>query len=144
MNGHQAIFFYSTRDGGMTWKINTNSMLPIIVSQPLRINPQANAPSCNLDTRATTGRAAVISLSNLTTWWILEPGSKGATKRVLVTDNGGAVSTFNVSDLPATTGEIEFAALNDNDALMTLAIPYGYQSTYESTDGGATWKQLKL
>jgi hypothetical protein len=39
---------------------------------------------------------------------------------------------------------MEFSALNVNDALLTRPIPYGYQTTFESTDGGATWRKLKL
>jgi hypothetical protein len=144
VNGHQDIFFYSTHDGGLIWKVNANSMLPIIVDEPLKLNPQTATQTCNLDLSATSGRAAIVSLANLSTWWILEPGSKGATKRLVATDNGVALNTYEISDLPATTGQMEFTALNVNDALITLPIPYGYQTTYESTDGGATWRKLKL
>ena len=144
VNGHQDIFFYATHDGGLTWKVNANSMLPIIVNEPLKLNPLTATQTCNLDTSATGGRAAVISLANLSTWWILVPGPKGATKRLVVSESGNAVSTFQVNDLPATTGQMEYTALNANDALITLPIPYGYQTTYESTDGGATWRKLKL
>ena len=144
VNGHQAIFFYSTHDGGLKWKVNANSMMPIIVKEPLKLNPQTATNTCNLDTSATSGRAAVISMANLSTWWILEPGLKGATRRLVVTNSGGAVSSFDIKDLPATTGQMEFTALNVNDALITLPIPYGYQTTYESNDGGATWKKLTL
>jgi hypothetical protein len=119
-------------------------MLPVIVSEPLKLNPETASGACNLDTAATTGRAAAISLASLSTWWILEPGPKGTTKNVVVTGSGRAESTFTVDDLPATTGQMEFSALNVNDALLTRPIPYGYQTTFESTDGGATWRKLKL
>jgi len=144
VDGHQAIYFYTTRDDGLTWKLDTNSMLPVIVSEPLKLNPETASGACNLDTAATTGRAAAISLASLSTWWILEPGPKGTTKNVVVTGSGRAESTFTVDDLPATTGQMEFSALNVNDALLTRPIPYGYQTTFESTDGGATWRKLKL
>jgi photosystem II stability/assembly factor-like uncharacterized protein len=142
VNGRQDIFFYATHDRGLTWKVIVGSLLPIVVDQPLNVNPQTASQRCDLDARATSGRVPVISESNLSTWWILEPGPKGATKKLMVTDSGSGVSTFEISDLPATTGQIDFTALNARDTLLTLPRPYGHQSTFESTDGGATWKKL--
>jgi photosystem II stability/assembly factor-like uncharacterized protein len=61
-----------------------------------------------------------------------------------VTDNGNTESSITIRDLPKTTDRIDFTALNANDALITLPIPYGYQTTYQTTDGGSTWTMLKL
>jgi hypothetical protein len=44
--------------------------------------------------------------------------------------------------LPATTGNIHIAPLNANDALLTLPIPSGYQTTYETSNGGVKWEKV--
>jgi hypothetical protein len=47
-----------------------------------------------------------------------------------------------MSGLPATTGHLQIAALNANDALLTFPIPSGYQTTYETSDGGVKWEKV--
>jgi photosystem II stability/assembly factor-like uncharacterized protein len=144
VSGHQDIYMYVTDDGGQKWKMNPDATLPIVVHEPLKLNPETTARQCDLTNSATSGRAAIISSPNLSTLWILEPGLKGATKSIVVTEGGNAESSIAIRDLPKTTGQIDFTALNANDALITVPIPYGYQSTYETIDGGATWTKLRL
>jgi photosystem II stability/assembly factor-like uncharacterized protein len=128
----------------LKWQLNSDSTLPIIVNAPLKINSETAARQCDLSNSATSGRVAAISFAGLATWWILEPGPKGATQRLLVTDSGRSVSSTEISDLPSTKGQMEFTAMSKNDALITRPIPYGYQTTYETTNGGATWSKVKL
>jgi hypothetical protein len=47
-------------------------------------------------------------------------------------------------DLPSTRKATAFAAVNSRFAPLALPIPYGYQSTYETSDGGTTWKEIDL
>jgi len=61
-----------------------------------------------------------------------------------VTANGAGITSYDVKDLPATTGQSDLAALNANDALLTLPIPYGYDTTYETSNGGVGWEKVTL
>lgn len=140
--GHQDIFFYASHDGGLTWKLDVNSHSPIIVSGALKINPQAASQECNLDAAAVSGRVAIVATASTGTWWILQPGPKGATMALVATVYGSRIATIVMKDLPATTGQIEVAPLNANDALLTLPVPYGYQTTYETSNGGAKWEKV--
>jgi hypothetical protein len=141
---HQAIYFYATHDSGVNWKLEVGSHLPIDVSGALTINPQTAAQTCSLDARATSGRVAIVTAASPATWWILQPGLKGATTRLVVTADGTGITTYGIKDLPATTGQADLAALNSNDALLTLSIPYGYETTYETSNGGVTWEKVTL
>lgn len=141
---HQAIYFYATHDRGVTWKLEVGSHLPIDVSGVLNINPQTATQVCSLEARATSGRVAIVTAASPTTWWVLQPGPKGATTRLVVTTDGAGITTYGVTDLPATTGQPDLAALNANDALLTLPVPYGYQTTYETSNGGVKWEKVTL
>jgi hypothetical protein len=141
---HQSIYFYATHDGGLTWKLEIGSHLPIVVSWALKINPQATSRACTTDTFAVWGRAALVAAASPATWWILQPGPKGATKRLVVTAGASGITTYVMKGLPATTDRSDLAALNANDALLTLPIPSGYQTTYETSDGGVKWEKVTL
>jgi hypothetical protein len=141
---HQAIYFYATHDGGVTWKLMVGSHLPIDVSGALSINPQTAAQVCSLDVRTASGRVAIVTAASPATWWVLQPGPKGATTRLVVTADGAGITTYSMKDLPATTGQPDLAALNVNDALLTLPIPYGYETTYETSNGGVKWEKVTL
>lgn len=138
---HQAIYFYATHDGGLIWKLDVNPHLPIVVNGSLKINRQAGARACDLGAPAASGRVATVALASPTAWWVLQPGPKGATTRFVVTASGSAVTSYNMKDLPATTGQPDLAVLNTNDALLTIPIPYGYETTYETSNGGVKWEK---
>jgi hypothetical protein len=141
---HQAIYFYATHDGGVTWKLEVGSHLPIDVSGALTIDPQTATQVCSLDVRAASGRVAIVTAASPATWWILQSGPKGATTRLVVVADGAGITTYGMKDLPATTDQSDLAALNTNDALLTLPIPYGYETTYETSDGGVKWEKVTL
>jgi len=141
---HQSIYFYATRNGGVTWRREVGSHLPIDVSGELTINPQTATRVCSLDLRASSGHVAIVATASPSTWWILQPGPKGQTTRTVVTANGAGITSYDVKDLPATTGQSDLAALNANDALLTLPIPYGYDTTYETSNGGVGWEKVTL
>ena len=138
LGARQAIYFYRTTNGGATWRLETGSNLPIDIRGALRINPLDPQSTCDGD-NSVLGRVALVSLADLSTWWILQPGPAGSTTRVLVSDSGAIVSTFHVADLPATTGAPQLGALNSEDALVTVPLPYGSETTYETSNGGVTW-----
>jgi len=142
VNDHQAIYFYETHNGGLSWKLEVSPGLPVVVSGKLKINHEIATQPCTLDVSAVSGQVAIVALANATTWWILQPGPKGATTKLIVTGSGAGIATYNVIDLPATTGHPELAVLNAHDALLTFAIPAGYKTTYETSDGGATWVKV--
>jgi hypothetical protein len=96
-----------------------------------------------VDTAAASGHVALVA-SNPTTWWILQPGPKSATAEVVVTIGAIRISSFVIRDLPKTTNQMVVAALNARDALITLPIPSGYHTTYETANGGVTWSKVTL
>lgn len=77
-----------------------------------------------------------------TAWWILQPGGKGEGSVSIISLNGSHVASTKVRDLPSTRNETALAALNSKGALLALPIPYGYQSTYETSNSGASWKKI--
>jgi len=141
---HQAIYFYATHNGGLTWDREVRPNLPIDVSGTVTVTALNVSQDCSLDAPAESGRVADVTEANPVTWWILQPGSKGRTTRLVVTAGGAGVTTYGVRDLPATTESPDLAPLNPNDALLTLPIPYGYQSTYETSNAGVTWTKVDL
>jgi photosystem II stability/assembly factor-like uncharacterized protein len=139
VGGHQAIYFYVTHDGGASWT-TTASEPPIAVGGVLHIN-RRNAAAQSCTGPVTSSRVAIVSPASTATWWAFQPGPKGATKRIVVGHGGLGSTTYEMNGLPATTGQIQIAALNINDALVTFAIPYGYRTTYETSNGGVTWER---
>lgn len=139
IGSHQAIVFYVTHDAGRSWTIDTRR--PIAVGGTLKINRRrAEAQACFGP--VTSSRVAIVSAASTATWWILQPGPKGATKRIVVARGGSGTTSYEMNGLPATTRNVQVAALNINDALLTLPNPSGYRSTYETSNGGVTWKRL--
>jgi photosystem II stability/assembly factor-like uncharacterized protein len=140
VGGHQSIYFYVSGNGGETWALDSR-MKPIGVGERLAINRRnAGAQSCFGP--VTSSHVAIVAPASSTTWWILQPGPKGSTKRVVAINNGAGTSTYQMKGLPATTGHLQIAALNANDALLTFPIPSGYQLTYETSDGGVKWEKV--
>jgi hypothetical protein len=140
----QAIYFYMTHDGGLRWTLD--AVHPrAVVGGDLRINRQAAAAQPCLvggSARVASGQVVVITSAGPKTWWILQPGGKGEGSVSIVSINGGHVASTKLRDLPSTGSETAFAALNSRGALLTLPIPYGYQSTYETSNSGANWKKI--
>jgi photosystem II stability/assembly factor-like uncharacterized protein len=143
VNGRQLIYLYVTGDGGVTWKLDAKTHLPIVVSGALTFNGHDESQGCNVDTAAVSGPAAMITSASPATWWVFTPGPKGATSLV-VADGAGAQTALTVKDLPKTTDQMAVAASNSRDALLTLPIPYGYQTTYETSNGGVSWEKVTL
>lgn len=140
----QAIYFYVTHDGGLRWSLDTVRQR-VVVGGDLRINRQgAAAQPCLVGGPApvASGHVVVITSASPTSWWILQPGVKGEGSVDVVSLNGGRVASTKVRDLPSTRNETALAALNSKGALLTLPVPYGYQSTYESLNSGVTWKKI--
>ena len=140
VRSHQTIYFYVSRNGGETWALDTR-MKPIGVDGALKIN-RRNAAAQSCFGPVTSSHVAIVSPASSTTWWILQPGPKGSTRRVVVINGGAGTSTYQMSGLPATTGRLQIAALNANDALLTFPIPSGHQTTYETSDGGVKWEKI--
>lgn len=142
----QAVFFYVTRDGGLRWTLDTVHRR-VVVGGDLRIIRQAGgAPTCLYAALgpAASGHVVVIASAGPTTWWILNPGRKGEGSVSIVSLHGGPVASTKLRDLPSTLNETALAALNSKRALLTLPIPYGYQSTYETSNSGASWKKINF
>jgi photosystem II stability/assembly factor-like uncharacterized protein len=142
VNDNQAIYFYGTHNGGLSWKLEIGPDLPVVVSGKLKISHEIATQPCTLDNSAVSGQVAIVALANPTTWWVLRPGPKGATTRLIVTGSGTGITTYTVNDLPTTIGHPELAALNAEDALLSFAMPAGYTTTYETSNGGATWAKV--
>jgi hypothetical protein len=136
---HQVIYFYVTHNRGLTWALDAESQ-PIIVKGTLTFNLQDLTQKCTLDNAGVSGPAPVVASASPATLWILTPGPKGATGGSIVTSRGSGPSTFKIEDLPKTTDRMDLAALNGHDALLTLPMPSGYQSTYETTNAGVSWE----
>ena len=141
VGGHQAIYFYETHDAGKSWTLDTDLSQPIGVGDALNIN-RRNAAAQSCFGPVTSSRVAVVSSAGTATWWILQPGPKGATRRIVVGHGGSGTTSYVMKGLPATTGHVQVAALNINDALLTLPNPSGYQSTFETSNGGVTWEKM--
>ena len=140
----QAVYFYVTHDGGLSWTLDTVHPR-VVVGGDLRINRQGTtAQPCSDGTVApvASGHVIVITSAGPKIWWILQPGAKGEGSVSVVSLNGGHVASTKLRDLPSTRNETALAALNSKGALLTLPIPYGYQSTYETSNGGSTWKKI--
>lgn len=140
VGGHQSIYFYVSRNGGETWTLDAG-MKPIAVAGMLRIN-RRNAAAQSCLGLVTSSRVAIVTPAGPTTWWILQPGAKGSTKRTVVMDGGAGTTTYQMRGLPATTGRLEVAALDSSEALVTFPTPSGYQTTYETSNGGVTWEKV--
>jgi hypothetical protein len=141
--GHQAFYFYVTHDGGLSWQL-VNSRSTISIGGSLAINAQNAAEGCGPGTGVESGHVATVAAANPSTWWIMRSGPKGNTTRLVVTASGSDVTSYNMKDLPSTLTRPELAALNTNKALITVTIPGGYQSTYETSNGGVTWEKVIL
>lgn len=142
--GRQAVYFYVTHDGGLRWTLDTVHPR-VVVGGDLRINRQGAAAQPCLDgtlAPVASGHVVVMTSAGPKTWWILHPGRKGEGSISIVSLNGGHVASTKLRDLPSTRNETSLAALNSKGALLTLPIPYGYQSTYETSNSGTTWKKI--
>ncbi|MFZ0768290.1 MAG: hypothetical protein WAM64_03605, partial [Acidimicrobiales bacterium] len=143
--GHQDLFFYVSHDAGLVWQLDVASHLPVVIPTGVRINRQnAVGQSCSATSPLVSGRVPVVVSASPTTWWLVVPGPQHATELFVITAGGRDVTSFTVRDLPKTTSRLELAALNADDALLTLPIPSGYQTTYESLDGGIHWLRMSL
>jgi hypothetical protein len=140
---HQAIYFYATHNGGLTWTRDLSPLLPIVVRGALTISPQAATETCTMETVALSGHAATVDAVNPSTWWILRPGPAGDSTRLIVTVDGEGVTAYNIKDLPSTNGQPSLGATNSEDALLTLA-RNGYSTTYQTSNSGVTWERVKL
>ena len=144
--GGQRVYFYATTDAGATWRLDTVPA-PVAVAGELTINHRsAAAQPCfgGASAPVSSGLAAVSVAVNPSTWWILRPGSRGESLVAVVSLTGGHVSRHYARDLPSTRGGALLAPLSAASALITVPVPYGYQTTYETTDGGATWRVLTV
>jgi photosystem II stability/assembly factor-like uncharacterized protein len=140
---HQDIYFYVTHDGGENWDLDAATNLPIRVGGTLSINRRIAATQpCTGP--VTSGRVAIVTAASPNTWWILQPGPKGATKRIVVTGGGAETTTYTMKGLPSTTNRAQAAALNVNDALITVPGSSGYLTTYETSNGGVRWEKVTL
>ena len=141
--GHQDIYFYETRDRGLTWTLDASPNLPVVVRAAMTINRRvATSQTCNVGGAVETGYPAIVDLANPTTWWILQPGTRGSTEASIISASGQKVTSREIRDLPATNNQPVLAALNSNDALITIPVPYGYRTTYQTSNGGVTWKKI--
>ncbi len=142
----QAIYFYVTHNGGLSWTLDA-AHPRVTVGGDLRINRHGAAANTCFDTSTApvaSGHVVEIASASPTTWWILQPGKKDEGFVSIVSLNGGHVVTTKFGDLPSTKKETALAALNSKEALITLPIPYGLQSTYETSNSGATWMKLEF
>ena len=140
--GHQSLYLDATGDGGRTWQLVRAGVLPIDV--PATLTVDRRAPSCTTDSPVVAGREAIISPAGPSTWWVLAPGPRGSTRRTVVNARTDGSTTYVMTGLPATTGQPVLEALNANDAVVTLPIPYGYRTTFATANGGVTWRSLHL
>lgn len=143
VRGHQDIYFYETRDRGLTWTLDTSTKLPVVVHAPLAINRSvAKSQTCNIGGSIETGHPAIVALANPTTWWILQQGTRGSTEESVVSQSGQKVTSREVTDLPPTNNQPDLAALNTRHALITIPVSNGYFSTYQTSNGGETWTKI--
>ncbi len=143
---HQAVYFYETHDGGAHWSLD-RARSGVTVAGEIRINPRSAAAQPCFGggvPPVATGRVAVIAPAGPMTWWILQPSGKGEGSIKVVSLNARHVESSVVRDLPSMRNVTALAALNSRDALLTLPLPYGYQSTYETSNGGSSWKMVTL
>lgn len=142
----QAIYFYETHDGGRHWSLD-RARPRVAATGELHINARSAAaqPCFGGDsTPVASGHVVVIASAGPTTWWILQPGGRGEGSIQVVALNARPVASATLRDLPSTRNVTALAALNARDALVTLPHPYGYQSTYETSNGGSSWKRVTL
>jgi hypothetical protein len=142
----QAVYFYVTHDGGQKWSLD-GAHSRVIVGGTLRINRQGlSTQSCTDVAHApfSSGDVAMIASAGPATWWILQPGIKGEGSVTVVSLTSEMTKSTNIGDLPSTQHATSLAALSSTDALLTVPIPNGYQSTYETSEGGMTWKRIEL
>ena len=143
VHGHQDIYFYETHDRGLTWTRLAGPNLPVMVHAGMHINRSvAASQTCIIGGAVETGHPAIVDLVNPTTWWTLQPGPKDSTWVKIVSAGGRVVTSHQSNDLPATTNQPDLEALNSNDALITVPVPYGYRTTYQTSNGGVTWKKI--
>ena len=140
--GHQVIYLLVTGDGGRTWRTLRSGVLPVTVSGALTVDP--HAPSCTNDSAVVVGNEAIIAPAGPSTWWILGPGPRGSTSRTVANVRADLSTSLVMTGLAATTGPASLEALNANDALVTMPIPYGYSTTFATSNGGVTWRRLTL
>jgi photosystem II stability/assembly factor-like uncharacterized protein len=143
---HQEIYFYATRDGGLTWRLVADAGQSISVEGAIAIDAHNAAEGCGPGPSGdvVSGHAVTIAAAGPSAWWILRSGPKGHSTRLVVAASGSDVTSYNIRDLPSTATHPELAVTNTSDALLTVTIPNGYQSTYETTNGGVNWAEVNL
>jgi hypothetical protein len=129
--------------------LDANSHLPLLVDAKLAINRQeAVTLTCSATISNSWSHAAIVDPVNPRTWWVLQPGPKGSTREFIISNGGTTISSFTIKDLPATFSQADnqpdLTALNSSDALITLPIPYGYRTTYQTSNGGKTWQKVEV
>ncbi len=144
VRGRQTVYFYVTHDDGVSWAPAT-SHSRVVVAGTLHIDRHSAAANpCFGDSSApvATGDVAVISPANPMIWWLLQPGRKDHGSITVEFLNRGRISSTTLHTLPSTRKVTTLAALSSRSALLTLPIPYGFQSTYVTTNGGLSWTRI--
>ncbi|MGC8498748.1 MAG: WD40/YVTN/BNR-like repeat-containing protein [Acidimicrobiales bacterium] len=142
----QAVYFFVTRDGGRHWSLD-RARPRVAVAGELHINAHSAAaqPCFGGDsTPVASGHVVIIASAGPMTWWMLQPGARGQGSVSVAVLNENHVTSAKLRELPPTRNVTALAAMNSRVALVTLPLPYGYQSTYETSSGGSTWKMVTL
>lgn len=136
---HQDLVWYTSTDFGLHWSLVRGRPFLMSLKGAISIHYGSAGYACSFQSRI-SGSPVSVDFFSPASWWIVRPGLTGDTTEVKSYESDGYAS-MTTSELPATTHGVTLAALNSNDALVTVGSGQS-SAVYATRDGGATWVEV--